>query len=108
MVASAMVLKCALKLAFYNGLLHQSIVPDSVPETVNGWRNVNADGQDILPAECFVACNQFYALPSNVIEFEQRWHISHHVGLPDETTYIRGGHSMGRNRDLNIEHVVRS
>ncbi|KAL3776565.1 hypothetical protein ACHAWO_001749 [Cyclotella atomus] len=73
MVSSAMVLKGAPKPAFYDGLLHQSIVPDSVPETVDGWRKVNADGVSILPAECFVACNQFYIPSSNAVEFEQRW-----------------------------------
>ncbi|KAL3790585.1 hypothetical protein HJC23_008791 [Cyclotella cryptica] len=73
MVSSAMVLKGAPKPAFYDGLLHQSIVPDSVPETVDGWRSVEADGKNILPAECFVACNQFFVTPSNAVEFEQRW-----------------------------------
>jgi len=73
MVSSAMVLKGAPKPAFYDGLLHQSIVPDAVPETVDGWRSIEADGKNILPAECFVACNQFFVPPSNAVEFEQRW-----------------------------------
>lgn len=73
MVSSAMVLKGAPKPAFYDGLLHQSIVPDSIPKTVNGWRDVQADGQNILPAECFVACNQFFVPSSNSVKFEQRW-----------------------------------
>lgn len=73
MVSSAMVLKGAPKPAFYDGLLHQSIVPDAVPETVDGWRSVEADGKKILPAECFVACNQFFVPPLNAVEFEQRW-----------------------------------
>ena len=73
MVGSAMVLKGAPKPAFYDGLLHQSIVPDTVPETVDGWRNVNADGTSILPAECFVACNQFFVPSDNAFDFESRW-----------------------------------
>ena len=68
-----MVLKGAPKPAFYDGLLQQSIVPDAIPETVDGWRNVEANGADILPAECFVACNQFFVPPSNAHEFERRW-----------------------------------
>ena len=73
MVSSAMVLKGAPKPAFYDGLLQQSVVPESIPETVDGWRNVEANGVDILPAECFVACNQFFVPPINAYEFEQRW-----------------------------------
>jgi heme-degrading monooxygenase HmoA len=68
-----MVLKGAPKPAFYDGLLHQSIVPETVPETVDGWRNVNADGTTILPAECFVACNQFFVPVDNALAFESRW-----------------------------------
>jgi heme-degrading monooxygenase HmoA len=73
MVGSAMVLRGAPRPAFYDGLLHQSVVPNSVPETIDGWRSVTADGISILPAECFVACNQFYVPHENSIEFEKRW-----------------------------------
>lgn len=68
-----MVLKGAPKPAFYDGLLQQSVIPESVPETVDGWRKVDADGVNILPAECFVACNQFFVPPANAYAFEQRW-----------------------------------
>ncbi|KAL7526107.1 hypothetical protein ACHAXR_001320, partial [Thalassiosira sp. AJA248-18] len=73
MVSSAMVLKGAPKPAFYDGLLQQSIMPESVPETVDGWRDVTADGENILPAECFVACNQFFVPSDNAHAFERRW-----------------------------------
>ena len=73
MVKSAVVLKGAPKPAFYDGLLQQSVTPDSVPETVDGWRKVESDGVNILPAECFVACNQFFVPSDNAIAFEQRW-----------------------------------
>lgn len=73
MVSSAMVLKGAPKPAFYDGLLQQSVSPESVPETVDGWRDVDADGVSILPAECFVACNQFFVPFENSYAFEQRW-----------------------------------
>ena len=73
MVNSALVLRGAPRPAFYDGLLLQSTVPTNVSETVDGWRNVEADGVDILPAECFVACNQFFVPQENAAAFEQRW-----------------------------------
>lgn len=73
MVSSAMVLKGAPRPAFYDGLLVQSTVPENVPETVDGWRSVEADGTNVLPAECFVATNQFFVPPENGPAFEQRW-----------------------------------
>ena len=73
MVSSAMVLKGAPRPAFYDGLLVQSTKPDNVAETVDGWRNVEADGVNTLPTECFVACNQFFVPPENAAAFEQRW-----------------------------------
>ncbi|MBV5333102.1 antibiotic biosynthesis monooxygenase, partial [bacterium] len=48
MVGSAMVLRGAPKPAFY-------------------------DGNAILPAECFVACNQFFVPPDSAVQFEERW-----------------------------------
>ena len=72
MVKSALVLQGAPKPAFYDGLLHQSTIPDQLPETVNGWRSVTADGENLLPAEAFVAMNQFFVSPSNAVAFEQR------------------------------------
>jgi heme-degrading monooxygenase HmoA len=74
MVNSALVLRGAPRPAFYDGLLIQSIVPDSIPETVDGWRNdVPADGVNPLPTECFIACNQFYVPITAATAFEQRW-----------------------------------
>jgi heme-degrading monooxygenase HmoA len=73
MVSSARVLRGAPRPAFYDGLLLQSIVPENVPTTVDGWRAVEADGIHTLPTECFVACNQFFVPPVNAAAFEQRW-----------------------------------
>lgn len=73
MVNSAFVLRGAPRPAFYDSLLVQSMIPESVPETVDGWRNVDADGVNTLPTECFVACNQFYVPLENARAFEQRW-----------------------------------
>lgn len=73
MVNSALVLKGAPKPAFYDGLLLQSEAPASVPETVDGWRNIEFPEEGTLPAECFVACNQFFVPRDNAVAFEQRW-----------------------------------
>jgi hypothetical protein len=45
------------------GSFFQSVPPTNLPEVVDGWRSVDADGEHILPAECFVACNQFFVPP---------------------------------------------
>lgn len=73
MVSSAFVLKGAPRPAFYDGLLSQSIVPDTLPEIIDGWRNIESDENVMLPPECFIACNQFYVPSENAAAFEQRW-----------------------------------
>jgi len=73
MVNSALVLRGPPRPAFYDGLLQQSMVPESIPTTVDGWRSIEADGVTNLPTECFVACNQFFVPPSNAADFELRW-----------------------------------
>lgn len=74
-VNSALVLQGPPRPAFYDGLLVQSLPPENVPETVDGWRDMVAvaDGQNTLPTECFVACNQFFVPSQNAAAFEQRW-----------------------------------
>jgi len=74
MVKSALILRGAPKPAFYDGLLVQSETPEFMPETVDGWRNVEfpEDG-GTLPVECFVACNQFFVPKDSAVAFEQRW-----------------------------------
>jgi len=75
MVGSALVLKGAPRPAFYDGLLVQSskIEEEDLPETVDGWRNVEADGKVSLPEECFIAENQFFVSNDNAVAFERRW-----------------------------------
>jgi len=73
MVSSAMVLRGAPRPAFYDAILQQTVVPESTPALVDGWRSVEADGEHTLPAECFVACNQFFVPPENAASFEKRW-----------------------------------
>jgi hypothetical protein len=73
MVSSALILRGPPRPAFYDGLLQQSILPETIPDTVDGWRSVKADGINALPTECFVACNQFFVSQENAAAFEQRW-----------------------------------
>jgi len=74
MMSSLRILRGAPQPAFYDGLLVQSIAPDFLPETVEGWRNVEVpDDGRTLPVECFVACNQFFVPHENAVAFEQRW-----------------------------------
>ena len=73
MINSAFVLRGAPRPAFYDAILLQKNIPKNIPETVDGWRQVEADGENTLPAECFVACNQFFVTPENAAAFEKRW-----------------------------------
>jgi heme-degrading monooxygenase HmoA len=75
MVNSAMVLRGAPRPAFYDGLLLQKTdTPTFVPETVDGWRNVEADGINTLPAECFVEMVKYYIPPGKDAKtFEGTW-----------------------------------
>jgi heme-degrading monooxygenase HmoA len=77
MVNSALILRGAPRPAFYDGLLLQkSGQAQVVPETVDGWRNVQADGINALPAECFVEFVKYY-IPSGeaAAVFEQQWMV---------------------------------
>lgn len=75
MINSAMVLRGPPRPAFYDGLFVESVQPKNLPETVDGWRSVQADGVNTLPAECFVCMEKFFVPPSKAADFEksQRW-----------------------------------
>jgi heme-degrading monooxygenase HmoA len=73
---SALLLKDPPRPAFYDGILTQSTKPETIPETTpEGWRAITmgSNSLDLLPAECFVACNQFYIPNQNREAFEKRW-----------------------------------
>ena len=74
MIQSAMALPGAPKPALYDGLLLQSSEPevDKLRAIVNGWRTIESSGKEVLPAECFVACNQSFVPNENVLQFEER------------------------------------
>jgi len=75
MIQSAMALRGARKPALYDGLLLQSSEPevDKLRAFVNGWRSIESSGKEVLPAECFVACNQSFVPNENAVQFEERW-----------------------------------
>jgi len=74
MMSSLRVLRGAPAPQFYDGLLLQSCAPTELPEIVDGWRTgVEADGKTVLPAECFVACHQFFVPEQDGAAFEARW-----------------------------------
>jgi len=73
MLNSALVLNGPPRPAFYDGLLQQGITPETIPETEDGWRKITPIPDQILPTECFIACNQFFVPSENSPAFEQRW-----------------------------------
>ena len=75
MIFSAMILNCVPHPVFYDALLMQSTPTDEedLPETLDGWRNVKADGKIYLQKECFIAQNQLFVSNDIAVEFEQRW-----------------------------------
>lgn len=75
MVNSAMVLRGPPRPAFYDGLQTVSVVPslEGRPLLEDGWRKVEADGINLLPAECFVVLEKHYVNPEFALEFEQKY-----------------------------------
>jgi heme-degrading monooxygenase HmoA len=75
LISSARTLQGAPKPAFYDGLLVQSMRPETIPKLVDGWRETSSAGDlsQVLDAECFIACNQFFVPPENAKAFEDRW-----------------------------------
>uniref|UniRef100_A0A061R995 Antibiotic biosynthesis monooxygenase n=2 Tax=Tetraselmis sp. GSL018 TaxID=582737 RepID=A0A061R995_9CHLO len=75
MVSSTMTLEGPPKPAFWNGLLPLAapMAESDKPKVVDGWRQVHADGENLLPAECYVTCNRFLVAPGREAEFEERW-----------------------------------
>jgi heme-degrading monooxygenase HmoA len=73
MVSSAFVLRGAPKPAFYDAVLMDSKKPETMPVTVDGWRSVEADGENTIPVECFVGMENFFIPPEHAYTFEQFW-----------------------------------
>lgn len=73
MVNSAFVLRGAPRPAFYDGLFLDYNVDLTDAQIVDGWRNVEADGVNTLPAECYVQMVKYYVSPEQAPAFEKHW-----------------------------------
>ena len=53
------------KPAFWNGMLPLAapVSDEDKPEVVGGWRQVEADGVNLIPADCYVTVNRFSIAP---------------------------------------------
>lgn len=60
------------KPCYWEGLLPES-VPGAPPEDREEWRRVDADGDTVLPADCFAAMNRFCVKPGMEAAFERRF-----------------------------------
>mmetsp|Transcript_45525 Transcript_45525/g.87040 ORF Transcript_45525/g.87040 Transcript_45525/m.87040 type:complete len:344 (+) Transcript_45525:162-1193(+) len=75
LVSSTQTLEGGPKPAFFDGILPLSAPTDPAALSLvkDGWRQVKADGVNLLPPECFVAMNRFSVAPGQEAAFEQRW-----------------------------------
>jgi heme-degrading monooxygenase HmoA len=76
MVNSALVLRGAPRPAFYDGLCLRYQKPSYLPDPVDGWRSVEADGVNTLPAECFVQMVKYFVPLEQARAFESSWKAS--------------------------------
>ena len=72
MMNSALVLRGAPRPAFYDGLMPEVGTLEATP-TVDGWRNVEADGVTTLPAECFVELIKYFVPSDAAAPFEKEY-----------------------------------
>lgn len=70
MVNSALVLRGPPRPAFYDGLMPEVGSLSATP-TVDGWRDVQADGVTTLPAECFVTMTKYFVPYDASADFEK-------------------------------------
>jgi len=75
LVSSTMTLEGPPKPAFWNGMLPLAVpvADEDKPEVVGGWRQVEADGVNLIPADCYVTINRFSIAPGREADFEARW-----------------------------------
>jgi heme-degrading monooxygenase HmoA len=76
MVNSALVLRGAPRPAFYDGLCLRYQKPSYLPDPVDGWRSVEADGVNTLSAECFVQMVKYFVPLEQARAFESSWKAS--------------------------------
>mmetsp|Transcript_11239 Transcript_11239/g.21434 ORF Transcript_11239/g.21434 Transcript_11239/m.21434 type:complete len:335 (-) Transcript_11239:11-1015(-) len=85
MVNSAFVLRGAPRPAFYDALYVRSQPPAVVPQTVDGWRAVEADGESTLDAESYMHMTKYYIPASQMKQFEQDYQ---HVAAQDPGSVV--------------------
>jgi heme-degrading monooxygenase HmoA len=73
MIGSAFVLRGPPRPAFYDALALTAVKPKETPKTVDGWRDVSADGINTLPVECFVSMDKYFVLADKQADFEKFW-----------------------------------
>jgi heme-degrading monooxygenase HmoA len=115
MLNSAIVLRGPPRPAFYDGLLVQSVKPSQLPETVDGWRQVEANGIDTLPAECFVELTKYYVQPDQAADLEQFWQQQQQANPSTGEGFVASslmrrdgqakGHGMGSMKDSEPTYV---
>jgi heme-degrading monooxygenase HmoA len=115
MVNSAIVLRGPPRPAFYDGLLVQSVKPMQLPETVDGWRKIEANGIDTLPAECFVELTKYYIPSDQAAKFEDVWQQQQQANLSASEGFVAfslmrrdgqaKGHGMGSMSDSEPTYV---
>eukprot|EP00670_Eutreptiella_braarudii_P002260 CAMPEP_0174289646 /NCGR_PEP_ID=MMETSP0809-20121228/25791_1 /TAXON_ID=73025 ORGANISM="Eutreptiella gymnastica-like, Strain CCMP1594" /NCGR_SAMPLE_ID=MMETSP0809 /ASSEMBLY_ACC=CAM_ASM_000658 /LENGTH=380 /DNA_ID=CAMNT_0015387717 /DNA_START=19 /DNA_END=1161 /DNA_ORIENTATION=+ len=99
--SSLLTIKGAPKPAFYEGLIPVANTPEPT-KTVNGWRAVEANGEDLLEGECFVAMNRFKVREGQYEAFEARW-SKRDSKLLDQPGFR--GFWLGRNDPKTMEGV---
>jgi len=76
LVSSLMILKGGPQPAFYDALLPVSNAMSPITskwKSEDGWRKVQADGENPVEADCFVAMNRFKVFEGKEAAFEKRW-----------------------------------
>ncbi|GKZ01344.1 hypothetical protein MPSEU_001085400 [Mayamaea pseudoterrestris] len=87
MIGSAFVLRGAPRPAFYDGLALTAVKPKETPETIDGWRQVDADGVNTLPVECFAAMEKLYIKSDMQAAFEKSY-IQREAKLGEATGFV--------------------
>jgi heme-degrading monooxygenase HmoA len=93
LVSSLMILKGGPQPAFYDALLpvsNELSATTSKWQAEDGWRQVAADGEKPVDADCFVAMNRFKVIEGKEAAFEKRWaeRESELKGTPGFVTFV--------------------
>jgi heme-degrading monooxygenase HmoA len=100
MINSAVVLRGPPRPAFYDSLFMESSQPEQIPETVDGWRNIQLEDGKTLPAECLVQLEKYFIPKEKAEEFEKAWLVKksstpNNDGLMASSLMRRDGQAKG-------------